>query len=159
MRPLTPSLSNGHRIPANQSTKKVVGSRVGLTRGRGNRTKRACENNWKMQRGKRKCRQMQQSKAKLTSRAPNYSYVFQQKLLFLSSGKALCFLTLPPFIRDPFYILPVLSVYLSRFPTRRLDESLRKFQVSGRTAHRSFCRRESFVIHTAGWVTLLLISS
>lgn len=101
---------------------------------------------------------MRRGRAKLTSRAPNRSYVFQQKLSFLSSGKALCFLTLPLLFRDPLYILPVLSVYLSRFPTRRLDGSLRKFQVSQRTAHRSFCRRESFVIHTTGWATLLLIS-
>lgn len=149
-----PSLSNRYRILANQSTKKVVGS----TRDRRNRAKRTCENDWwKMQWKKEnagKC-----SKAKLTSRAPNYSYVFQQKLSFLSSGKAQGFLALPPLFRDPLYILPVLSVYLSRFPTRRLDESLRKFQVFRRTAHRSFCRRESFVIHTTGWTTLLLISS
>lgn len=47
----------------------------------------------------------------------------------------------------PLYIyITNIYIYLSRSPTRRLDGSLRKFQVFRRTAHRSSCSRESFVI-------------
>lgn len=41
-----PFPSNRYRIPANQSTRKVIGSSV-QRKGKRNRAKRACENNWR----------------------------------------------------------------------------------------------------------------
>lgn len=73
----------------------------------------------------------------------------------MPSVKALCFLPYHSY-RVPRYIL---SVYLSHFPTRRLDDSLRKFQVFQRTAHTGPSvagKVSSFIL--AGWATLLLIS-